>query len=75
MHKEFERSAIPTGRTIVFPLLETGKLYTPINFDKNSNPVEIFLNVGKSGSEEKTYSEAIGRLLSLFSRREEMSPR
>jgi ribonucleoside-diphosphate reductase alpha chain len=65
-NKEFERSTILTGRTIVFPLLETGKLYTTINFDDSGNPVEIFVNVGKSGSEEKAYSEAIGRLLSLY---------
>ncbi|MCL4447337.1 MAG: adenosylcobalamin-dependent ribonucleoside-diphosphate reductase [Thermoplasmatales archaeon] len=64
--KEFERSTVLTGRTIVFPLLETGKLYTTINFDENGSPVEIFVNVGKSGSEEKAYSEAIGRLLSLY---------
>ncbi|MCL4334219.1 MAG: adenosylcobalamin-dependent ribonucleoside-diphosphate reductase [Candidatus Thermoplasmatota archaeon] len=65
-HREFERSTILTGRTIVFPLVETGKLYTTINFDESGNPVEIFVNVGKSGSEEKAYSEAIGRLLSLY---------
>lgn len=64
--KTFERSIILSGRTIVFPLLETGKLYTTINFDKEGNPVEIFVNVGKSGSEEKAYSEAIGRLISLY---------
>lgn len=65
-NKEFERSTVLTGRTIVFPLLETGKLYTTINFDEEGKPVEIFVNVGKSGSEEKAYSEAIGRLLSLY---------
>ncbi len=64
--KEFERSTVLTGRTIVFPLLETGKLYTTINFDEAGNPVEVFVNIGKSGSEEKAYSEAIGRLLSLY---------
>ncbi len=64
--RSFERSMVLTGRTIVFPLLETGKLYTTINFDADGNPVEIFVNVGKSGSEEKAYSEAIGRLLSLY---------
>ncbi|MEM0129882.1 MAG: adenosylcobalamin-dependent ribonucleoside-diphosphate reductase [Thermoplasmatales archaeon] len=64
--KEFERSMILSGRTIVFPLLETGKLYTTINFDSDGNPVEVFVNVGKSGSEEKAYSEAIGRLISLY---------
>jgi ribonucleoside-diphosphate reductase alpha chain len=64
--REFERSTILSGRTIVFPLLETGKLYTTINFDVSGNPVEVFVNVGKSGSEEKAYSEAIGRLISLY---------
>jgi ribonucleoside-diphosphate reductase alpha chain len=64
--KEFERSMVLSGRTIVFPLLETGKLYTTINFDSEGNPVEVFVNVGKSGSEEKAYSEAIGRLISLY---------
>ncbi|MGC8644740.1 MAG: adenosylcobalamin-dependent ribonucleoside-diphosphate reductase [Thermoplasmata archaeon] len=64
--REFERSMMLSGRTIVFPLLETGKLYTTINFDSEGNPVEVFVNVGKSGSEEKAYSEAIGRLISLY---------
>lgn len=66
MTKPFERSISLIGRTIVFPLIEAGKLYTTINFDQSGNPVEVFVNVGKSGSEEKAYSEAIGRLISLY---------
>jgi ribonucleoside-diphosphate reductase alpha chain len=62
----FDRPMVLTGRTIVFPLLENGKLYTTINFDEQGKPVEVFVNVGKSGTEEKAYSEAIGRLISLY---------
>ncbi len=64
--QNFERPMILTGRTIVFPLIESGKLYTTINFDEEGKPMEVFVNVGKSGTEEKAYSEAIGRLISLY---------
>jgi ribonucleoside-diphosphate reductase alpha chain len=64
--QNFERPMVLTGRTIVFPLIESGKLYTTVNFDEDGKPMEVFVNVGKSGTEEKAYSEAIGRLISLY---------
>ncbi len=64
--KEYERPTVLTGKTIVYNLLDIGKVYITVNFDQNGKPVEVFVNVGKSGSEEKAYSEAIGRLISLY---------
>lgn len=42
-----------------------GNAYITVNSDENDQPFEIFLNVGKAGSEVTAVSEAIGRLISL----------
>ncbi len=63
---EYERPVVLTGKTIVYNLVDIGKVYITVNFDEKGKPVEVFVNVGKSGSEEKAYSEAIGRLISLY---------
>ncbi|WP_376768699.1 adenosylcobalamin-dependent ribonucleoside-diphosphate reductase [Paenibacillus foliorum] len=44
-----------------------GMAYITIN-DMNGSPVEIFLNVGKAGSDVFAMSEALGRVCSLFLR-------
>ncbi len=44
-----------------------GMAYITIN-DLNGTPVEIFLNVGKAGSDVFAMSEALGRVCSLFLR-------
>jgi hypothetical protein len=44
-----------------------GTLYVTVGLDKNNNPVEVFLNGGKSGG-CKSNQEAIGRLTSALLR-------
>lgn len=44
-----------------------GKAYITIN-DLNGSPAEIFLNVGKAGSDVFAMAEALGRVCSLFLR-------
>jgi len=45
-----------------------GKAYVTVNSDMGGDPFEVFINVGKAGSEVSAVSEAFGRLLSLFLR-------
>lgn len=45
-----------------------GKAYITVNSDERNEPFEVFLNVGKAGSEVSAVSEAIGRLISLVLR-------
>ncbi len=45
-----------------------GTAYVTVNSDENEDPFEIFLNVGKAGSDVSAVSEALGRLMSLVLR-------
>lgn len=42
-----------------------GPAFVTINADKEGNPFEVFINVGKAGSDITADAEAIGRLMSL----------
>ncbi len=46
-------------------LTPLGKAYVTVNQNGDNEPFEVFLNVGKAGSETAAMSEAIGRLMSL----------
>ena len=56
-----------TGRTyrLATPL---GTAYTTVNTNGHGEPFEVFLNVGKVGSDTAAVAEAIGRLISLVLR-------
>ena len=45
-----------------------GTAYITVNSGDDGEPFEVFLNVGKAGSEVAAVSEAIGRLISLVLR-------
>ncbi len=45
-----------------------GVAYITVNDDEHKDPFEVFLNVGKAGSDVAAVSEAIGRLVSLVLR-------
>ncbi len=45
-----------------------GTAYITVNNDERNEPFEVFLNVGKAGSEVSAVSEALGRLISLVLR-------
>ncbi len=45
-----------------------GAAYTTINVNGEGEPFEVFLNVGKAGSDTAAVAEAIGRLISLLLR-------
>ncbi len=61
----WERPKELVGETIVYRL-SNGNIYITANKDEGGYIKEVFVNLGKSGSDEKTYSEAIGRLISLY---------
>jgi len=42
-----------------------GTAYITVNSDNEGEPFEVFLNIGKAGSDVSAVSEAIGRLISL----------
>ncbi len=45
-----------------------GTAYITVNVNGDSEPFEVFLNVGKAGSDTAAVAEAIGRLISLILR-------
>ncbi|MFC1727495.1 vitamin B12-dependent ribonucleotide reductase [Patescibacteria group bacterium] len=58
------RPAVVTGKTyrIETPI---GTAFTTLNVNGNAEPLEVFVNVGKVGSDIAADAEAIGRLISL----------
>jgi ribonucleoside-diphosphate reductase alpha chain len=62
--EEWKRDHILTGKTMKIST-PNGSLYVTANFDGNQIR-EVFINMGKAGSEEKSYCEALGRLISKY---------
>ncbi|MEM0201346.1 MAG: adenosylcobalamin-dependent ribonucleoside-diphosphate reductase [Candidatus Micrarchaeaceae archaeon] len=60
----WERPRMISGHTLRMSLPQ-GPLYVTSNFD-NEEIKEVFINLGKTGSDEKSYCEAIGRLISKY---------
>ena len=52
-----------------------GTVYCSVNSDGAGIPFEVFLNVGKAGSDTAAVAEAIGRLISLILRLPSPVPR
>ena len=42
-----------------------GTAYVTVNHDDKNDPLEVFLNIGKAGSDISAMAEALGRLISL----------
>lgn len=62
---EEERPYILSGTTIKIPTPQ-GNLYITINKNDKDEIKEVFLSMGRSGETEKSYTEAIGRLISVY---------
>ncbi|MCL5101132.1 MAG: adenosylcobalamin-dependent ribonucleoside-diphosphate reductase [Candidatus Parvarchaeota archaeon] len=65
MTKEETRPYMMIGTTIKLPTNQ-GNLYVTINKNDDGQIKEIFINMGRSGDLEKSYTEAIGRLISVY---------
>lgn len=55
---------VRTGQTISLST-QFGTLHLTCNFDNENEPVEVFVNVGKAGSDLMALAEGIGRLISF----------
>ena len=62
--QKWNRPNVLVGKTVKLKVMQ-GTLYLTANFDK-SDIKEVFIELGKAGSEEKSYCEAIGRLISKY---------
>lgn len=60
--------------TTTFIHTPVGEAFVTINEDGSGNPLEMFVTVGKSGSDIVADAEAIGRLVSFALRAEAMMP-
>ena len=59
------RQMVGTTYRIATPL---GKAYVTVNRNADNDPFEVFVNLGKAGSDLSADAEAIGRLISLIQR-------
>jgi len=62
--REWSRPKTMTGDTITYRM-PNGAIYITVNSDASS-PREVFVNMGRSGSDDKSYTEALGRLASMY---------
>lgn len=61
----WNRMQILFGKTVKLRV-QQDSLYVTANIDGNNKVKEVFINMGHSGSQEKSYTEAIGRLISKY---------
>ncbi len=61
---EWKRPKAIIGQTVKLKM-PTTSVYVTVNAD-GEEVKEVFINVGKSGTEDKSYSEAIGRMISIY---------
>ena len=61
--KEVERGYRLSGTTYKLDTPQ-GKAFITVNKDEEGDPLEVFANVGKAGSDVAALSEALGRLIS-----------
>lgn len=66
-NRKMERNLVADGKTAKVKL-SNYSVYVTLNVDEKNNPIEVFVNLGKSGSDEKAMTEALGRLISLHLR-------
>lgn len=63
--KAWERPIILTGSTYKIKT-PVGTAFITVNHDQLGNPIEVFINIGKAGSDLAAMAEALGRLTSKF---------
>ena len=61
--KVWERPIGLTGSTYKIKT-PVGTAFITVNHDENSNPIEVFINIGKAGSDIAAMAEALGRIIS-----------
>ncbi len=63
-HKVYPRPVRLSGTTVSFKT-PFGTAYITMNNDEHGNPFEVFITVGKAGSDIQADAEAMGRMISL----------
>jgi adenosylcobalamin-dependent ribonucleoside-diphosphate reductase len=63
-HRVYPRPNVLNGTTVRFNT-PFGKSYITMNSDELGNPFEVFITVGKAGSDIQADAEALGRMISL----------
>ncbi len=63
-HKVYPRPVLLNGTTVSFKT-PFGTAYITMNNDEHGNPFEVFITVGKAGSDVQADAEAMGRMISL----------
>jgi ribonucleoside-diphosphate reductase alpha chain len=63
-HRVYPRPNVLNGTTVRFST-PFGKSYITMNSDELGNPFEVFITVGKAGSDIQADAEALGRMISL----------
>jgi len=63
-HRVYPRPGVLNGTTVRFNT-PFGKSYITMNSDDMGNPFEVFITVGKAGSDIQADAEALGRMISL----------
>lgn len=63
-HRVYPRPGVLNGTTVRFNT-PFGKSYITMNSDEFGNPFEVFITVGKAGSDIQADAEALGRMISL----------
>ncbi len=63
--EEWKRPQEMIGKTVRLKMQSTS-LYVTANFDEHAKVKEVFVETGRSGSAEKSYTEAIGKLISKY---------
>ncbi|MGJ3237617.1 MAG: adenosylcobalamin-dependent ribonucleoside-diphosphate reductase [Anaerolineae bacterium] len=63
-HRVYRRPGVLNGTTVRFNT-PFGKSYITMNSDEQGNPFEVFITVGKAGSDIQADAEALGRMISL----------
>jgi len=62
-HKIWKRSMKVSGSTYKLKT-PVGTAFVTVNHDQNDAPFEVFINVGRAGSDVQAMAEALGRLIS-----------
>ena len=63
--EKWKRPQALIGKTVKLKIQQES-LYVTSNFDESTRIREVFINMGNTGSQEKSYTEAIGKLISEY---------
>ena len=63
--EEVERPFMLSGTTIRMPTSQ-GNMYLTVNRDTDGKIKEVFIDMGRSGETEKSFTEALGRIISIY---------